>query len=177
MEVLMFGIFKKSKVVRKSEDKYSSTETKRYNGQKVKIKSGTSRSRNRKEDYKKANRQTWFRETPLPVPFVDRKQMLISFKGGSSKIAILEGATLVEYYTAEAKSKSLVGNIYLGKVKNILPGMEAAFVSIGEEKNVSYTLQMFQILDAILKLKIYLNKNRKFWFRLLKTQWEKKVQD
>ena len=108
MEVLMFGIFKKSKVVRKSEDKYSSTETKRYNGQKVKIKSGTSRSRTRKDDYKKANRQTWFRETPLPVPFVDRKQMLISFKGGSSKIAILEGATLVEYYTAEAKSLSLI---------------------------------------------------------------------
>ena len=39
MEVLMFGIFKKSKVVRKSEDKFSSTETKRYKGQKVKIKS------------------------------------------------------------------------------------------------------------------------------------------
>ena len=47
----------------------------------------------------------------------------------------MEGPTLVEYYTAEAKSKSLVGNIHLGKVKNILPGMEAAFVSIGEEKN------------------------------------------
>ena len=131
----MFGIFKKSKVVRKSEDKFSNTETKWYNGQKVKIKSGTSKSRSKREDYRKSNRQTWFRETPLPVPFVDKKQMLISFKGGSSKIAILEGATLVEYYTAEAKSKSLVGNIYLGKVKNILPGMEAAFVSIGEEKN------------------------------------------
>ena len=131
----MFGIFKKSKVVRKSEDKFSNTETKWYNGQKVKIKSGTSKPRNKREDYRKSNRQTWFRETPLPVPFVDKKQMLISFKGGSSKIAILEGATLVEYYTAEAKSKSLVGNIYLGKVKNILPGMEAAFVSIGEEKN------------------------------------------
>ena len=131
----MFGIFKKSKVVRKSEDKFSNTETKWYNGQKVKIKSGTSKSKSKREDYRKANRQTWFREAPLPVPFVDKKQMLISFKGGSSKIAILEGATLVEYYTAEAKSKSLVGNIYLGKVKNILPGMEAAFVSIGEEKN------------------------------------------
>ena len=131
----MFGIFKKSKVVRKSEDKFSNTQTKWYNGQKVKIKSGTSKSKSKREDYRKANRQTWFREAPLPVPFVDKKQMLISFKGGSSKIAILEGATLVEYYTAEAKSKSLVGNIYLGKVKNILPGMEAAFVSIGEEKN------------------------------------------
>ena len=59
--------------------------------------------------------------------------MLISSKDGVSKVAILEGPTLVQYYTSEAKSK--VGNIYLGKVKNVLPGMEAAFVSFGEEKN------------------------------------------
>ena len=61
----------------------------------------------------KASRQTWFREKPLPVPVVDKKQMLISFKGGSSKIAILEGgATLVEYYTAESKIK-IIGWEYL----------------------------------------------------------------
>ena len=130
----MFGIFKRSKVVRKSEDKFEKSETKWFRGQKVKIKSGTSSSRSFDRN-KKASRQTWFREKPLPVPVVEKKQMLISTKGGSSKIAILEGATLVEYYTAESKSKSLVGNIYLGKVKNILPGMEAAFVSFGEEKN------------------------------------------
>ena len=59
--------------------------------------------------------------------------MLISSKDGVSKVAILEGPTLVQYYTSEAKSK--VGNIYLGKVKNVLPGMEAAFISFGEEKN------------------------------------------
>ena len=132
----MFGIFKRSTVVRKSEDSFDKSETKWIKGQKVKIKSGTtsSSSFNRNQN-RKASRQTWFREKPLPVPVVDKKQMLISFKGGSSKIAILEGASLVEYYTAESKSKSLVGNIYLGKVKNILPGMEAAFVSFGEEKN------------------------------------------
>tara|TARA_X000000368_G_scaffold186199_1_gene146997 strand:+ start:5387 stop:6865 length:1479 start_codon:yes stop_codon:yes gene_type:complete len=134
MEVLMFGIFKRSTVVRKSEDSFDKSETKWYKGQKVKIKSGTTSSRSFDKN-KKASRQTWFREKPLPVPTGEKKQMLISFKGGSSKIAILEGATLVEYYTAEVKSKSLVGNIYLGQVKNILPGMEAAFVSFGEEKN------------------------------------------
>ena len=132
----MFGIFKRSTVVRKSEDKFDKSETKWFKGQKVKIKSGTTSSSSfNNREKQKASRQTWFREKPLPVPVVDKKQMLISFKGGSSKIAILEGATLVEYYTAESKSKSLVGNIYLGKVKNILPGMEAAFVSFGEEKN------------------------------------------
>ncbi len=130
----MFGIFKRSTVVRKSEDNFDKSETKWYKGKKVKIKSGTTSSRSFDKN-KKASRQTWFREKPLPVPTSEKKQMLISFKGGSSKIAILEGATLVEYYTAEVKSKSLVGNIYLGQVKNILPGMEAAFVSFGEEKN------------------------------------------
>ena len=128
----MFGIFKKSKIVRKS-DNLDNTKTKWFNGQKVKIKSGTTRSGSQKnKDFKDKN-PTWFREQPLPVPEVEKKQMLISSKDGVSKVAILEGPTLVQYYTSEAKSK--VGNIYLGKVKNVLPGMEAAFVSFGEEKN------------------------------------------
>ena len=131
----MFGIFKRSTVVRKSEDNFVNSETKWFKGQKVKIKSGTTSTRSFQKNQRKASRQTWFREKPLPVPEVEKKQMLISYKGGSSKIAILEGATLVEYYSAESKTKSLVGNIYLGKVKNVLPGMEAAFVSFGEEKN------------------------------------------
>ena len=97
----MFGIFKRSTVVRKSEDKFDKSETKWFKGQKVKIKSGTTSSSSfNNREKQKASRQTWFREKPLPVPVVDKKQMLISFKGGSSKIAILEGATLVEYYTA-----------------------------------------------------------------------------
>ena len=128
----MFGMFKKSKIVRKS-DNLDNTKTKWFNGQKVKIKSGTTRSGSQKnKDFKDKN-PTWFREQPLPVPEVEKKQMLISTKDGVSKVAILEGPTLVQYYTSEAKSK--VGNIYLGKVKNVLPGMEAAFVSFGEEKN------------------------------------------
>ncbi|MDA9862813.1 Rne/Rng family ribonuclease [Acidimicrobiia bacterium] len=133
----MFGLFKKSKVIRKSDEPLNKTETKWFKGQKVKIKTGTTVSRPNRKNYRnnRSNNQTWFKEAPLPVPNVEKKQMLISFKGGSSKIAILEGASLVEYYSAQDKKKSLVGNIYLGKVKNILPGMEAAFVSFGEEKN------------------------------------------
>ena len=89
----------------------------------------------RQEDQKNP---TWFRETPLPVPSVEKKQMLISSSNGVSKVAILEGPTLVQYYSSENTGKSKVGNIYLGKVKNVLPGMEAAFVSFGEEKKCCF---------------------------------------
>ena len=130
----MFGIFKKSKIVRKS-DNLNDTTTKWFNGQKVKIKSGTSAPSTRRNQTRRPKNPTWFRETPLPVPSVEKKQMLISSSNGVSKVAILEGPTLVQYYSSENTGKSKVGNIYLGKVKNVLPGMEAAFVSFGEEKN------------------------------------------
>jgi len=130
----MFGIFKKSKIVRKS-DNLNDTTTKWFNGQKVKIKSGISAPNTRRNQTRRPKNPTWFRETPLPVPSVEKKQMLISSSNGVSKVAILEGPTLVQYYSSENTGKSKVGNIYLGKVKNVLPGMEAAFVSFGEEKN------------------------------------------
>ena len=130
----MFGIFKKSKIVRKS-DNLNDTTTKWFNGQKVKIKPGTSAPNTRRNQTRRPKNPTWFRETPLPVPSVEKKQMLISSSNGVSKVAILEGPTLVQYYSSENTGKSKVGNIYLGKVKNVLPGMEAAFVSFGEEKN------------------------------------------
>jgi len=130
----MFGIFKKSKIVRKS-DNLNDTTTKWFNGQKVKIKSGTSAPSTRRNQTRRPKNPTWFRETPLPVPSVEKKQMLISSSNGVSKVAILEGPTLVQYYSSENTGISKVGNIYLGKVKNVLPGMEAAFVSFGEEKN------------------------------------------
>jgi len=130
----MFDIFKKSKIVRKS-DNLNETTTKWFNGQKVRIKSGTSAPSKHRNQTRRQKNPTWFRETPLPVPSVEKKQMLISSSNGVSKVAILEGPTLVQYYSSENSGKSKVGNIYLGKVKNVLPGMEAAFVSFGEEKN------------------------------------------
>jgi ribonuclease E len=56
---------------------------------------------------------------------------------GRSQIAVLEGRTLVEHYVAEPADDvwQIDGNVYLGKVQNVLPGMEAAFVDIGTPKN------------------------------------------
>ena len=90
----MFGIFKKSKIVRKS-DNLNDTTTKWFKGQKVKIKSGTSAPSTRRSQTRKPKNPTWFREAPLPVPSVEKKQMLISSSNGVSKVAILEGPTLV----------------------------------------------------------------------------------
>jgi len=130
----MFNFLRRSKVVRKSQDnltEVTGTKTQWKKGQKVTVKKGVSKSYSNK----RTNNQRWFREIPLPAPLVEKRQMLISTEGGTTKIAVLEGPTLVEYYIAQSKTQSLVGNIYLGKVKNILPGMEAAFVNFGEEKN------------------------------------------
>jgi ribonuclease E len=50
-------------------------------------------------------------------------------------VVVLEGPVLVEHYVARQERASVVGNIYLGKVRNVLPGMEAAFVDFGATKN------------------------------------------
>ena len=65
---------------------------------------------------------------------VDRV-MAIRQKGDRTQIAVLEDDVLVEHYVARASSGSMVGNVYLGKVQNVLPSMEAAFVDIGRGRN------------------------------------------
>ena len=62
------------------------------------------------------------------------REMLISHDAHETRVAILEDRRLVELYVERPK-RSVVGNIYLGKVKDVLPGMQAAFVDIGLEKN------------------------------------------
>jgi len=52
-----------------------------------------------------------------------------------SQIAVLEDGVLVEHYVDRASATSLIGSIYLGKVQNVLPSMEAAFVDIGRGRN------------------------------------------
>jgi len=63
------------------------------------------------------------------------RQMLIRQKEDYSQIAVIEDGILVEHYVDRASATSLIGNIYLGKVQNVLPGMEAAFVDIGRVRN------------------------------------------
>ncbi len=73
-------------------------------------------------------------EIIIPVESA-RKQMLIRVKPHQTQVVVLEGPILVEHYVAKPDHVSLVGNIYLGKVRNVLPGMEAAFVDFGSVKN------------------------------------------
>jgi ribonuclease E len=75
------------------------------------------------------------REPSVPVKRVADKVMLITEIGDRDQIAVLEDRTLVEHYITRAGARSMVGNIYLGKVQNVLPGMEAAFVDIGRGRN------------------------------------------
>jgi ribonuclease E len=64
-----------------------------------------------------------------------RKQMLVRVARGQTQMVILEGPVLVEHYVARQESNSVAGNIYLAKVRNVLPGMEAAFLDFGAPKN------------------------------------------
>ena len=65
---------------------------------------------------------------------VDRK-MLIRQVEDYSQIAVLEDGILVEHYVDRASATSMIGNIYLGRIQNVLPSMEAAFVDIGRGRN------------------------------------------
>ena len=67
-----------------------------------------------------------------------RYQMVVHVDGaGVIQMAVLEGRVLVEHYVSRPQddATSIDGNIYLGKVQNVLPGMEAAFIDIGTPKN------------------------------------------
>ena len=65
---------------------------------------------------------------------VDRV-MAVRQIGDRTQIAVLEDGVLVEHYVTRGSSSSLVGNVYLGRVQNVLPSMEAAFVDIGRGRN------------------------------------------
>ena len=63
------------------------------------------------------------------------KRMVVTEGAERTQIGVLEGPTLVEHYVTRKAGRSLVGNVYLGRVQNVLPGMEAAFVDIGRGRN------------------------------------------
>ncbi|BCJ70532.1 hypothetical protein CS0771_00760 [Catellatospora sp. IY07-71] len=65
---------------------------------------------------------------------VDRV-MVIRENPDRTQIAVLEDGVLVEHYVTRASTATMVGNVYLGKVQNVLPSMEAAFVDLGRGRN------------------------------------------
>ncbi|WP_336028707.1 Rne/Rng family ribonuclease [Geodermatophilus sp. FMUSA9-8] len=63
------------------------------------------------------------------------RRMVIRQRGERTQIAVLEDGVLVEHYVTQAQATSFAGNVYLGRVQNVLPSMEAAFVDIGKGRN------------------------------------------
>src|SRR5690606_19693958 len=61
--------------------------------------------------------------------------MIIRRNAGRTQVAVLEDGVLVEHYVDRESNRSYVGNVYLGKVQNVLPSMEAACVDIGKGRN------------------------------------------
>ena len=68
---------------------------------------------------------------------IGRYLMCVHVRPGATQIAVLEGRSLIEHYVSKPADDptQIHGNIYLGRVQNVLPGMEAAFVDIGTPKN------------------------------------------
>lgn len=74
-------------------------------------------------------------DEPEALPLPGRKQMLVRVLPHQIQVVVLEGPLLVEHYVHSSDHQTLVGNIYVGKVRSVLPGLEAAFVDIGTDKN------------------------------------------
>ncbi|WP_017583465.1 Rne/Rng family ribonuclease [Nocardiopsis valliformis] len=64
-----------------------------------------------------------------------KRDLVVRRIGDRTQIAVLEDDILVEHYVDRATHRSYVGNVYLGRVQNVLPSMEAAFVDIGKGRN------------------------------------------
>ena len=64
----------------------------------------------------------------------DKNILVINAAGAETRVALVEGGTIHEYYLERKREKGIVGNIYKGRVVRVLPGMQAAFVDIGLEK-------------------------------------------
>jgi len=77
-------------------------------------------------------RRTPPKRAPLPKA---KRELVVSVDAGEKRVAVLEDDKVAEVYLERPERRSIAGNIYLGVVDNVLPGMEAAFVEIGLEKN------------------------------------------
>jgi ribonuclease G len=76
------------------------------------------------------------REPPRRAPLPEAKrELLVSVDVGEQRVAVLEDDRVAEVYLERPERRSIAGDIYLGTVDNVLPGMEAAFIEIGLEKN------------------------------------------
>ncbi len=95
-----------------------------------------------KKQRRREGRETGRRRPPIITEseFLARREsvdrtMVVRQRADRTQIAVLEDGVLVEHYVNRSSHQSYVGNVYLGKVQNVLPSMEAAFVDIGKGRN------------------------------------------
>lgn len=93
--------------------------------------------RQRRRDGRDAGRR---RQIITEAEFLARREsversMIVREKNGRTQIAVLEDNVLVEHYVSQQSQASMAGNVYLGRVQNVLPSMEAAFVDVGKGRN------------------------------------------
>lgn len=90
----------------------------------------------RRDNRRDRSRQTLITEQDFLArrESVDR-QMVVRERGQHTQISVIEDDILVEHYISDIQEVATVGNIYLGRVQNVLPSMEAAFVDIGKPRN------------------------------------------
>ncbi|MCC6376064.1 MAG: Rne/Rng family ribonuclease [Microbacteriaceae bacterium] len=105
--------------------------------QKVKGSTRLEAKKQRRRDGRDAGRR---RTIITEAEFLARREsvdrvMVVRSNSDRIQIGVLEDGVLVEHYVARAQEASLIGNVYIGKVQNVLPSMEAAFVDIGRGRN------------------------------------------
>ena len=94
-----------------------------------------------KKQRRRDNRRERSRQSPLvEQDFLARRAhvnrlMVVRERGHHTQISVIEDNVLVEHYVSDIQEVATVGNIYLGRVQNVLPSMEAAFVDIGQSRN------------------------------------------
>ncbi|MER6925183.1 Rne/Rng family ribonuclease, partial [Streptomyces spiralis] len=95
-----------------------------------------------KKQRRREGREQGRRRVPIitEAEFLARREavervMVVRQNGDRTQIGVLEDGVLVEHYVNKEQSSSYVGNVYLGKVQNVLPSMEAAFIDIGKGRN------------------------------------------
>jgi ribonuclease E len=95
-----------------------------------------------KKQRRREGREAGRRRAPIvsEAEFLARREsvervMVIRQRADLTQIGVLEDKVLVEHYVARESQTSLIGNVYLGRVQNVLPSMEAAFVDIGKGRN------------------------------------------
>ncbi|MEU2185142.1 Rne/Rng family ribonuclease, partial [Streptomyces thermolilacinus] len=95
-----------------------------------------------KKQRRREGREQGRRRVPIitEAEFLARREavervMVVRQHGDRTQIGVLEDNVLVEHYVNKEQATSYVGNVYLGKVQNVLPSMEAAFVDIGKGRN------------------------------------------